>query len=78
VDADDERYRPTAEQVAAFLEHAADGDRADPAAVDHLRTCAPCADTARRLRAEPPAGPDLELRLLQAFHAWRSGGGTTM
>jgi hypothetical protein len=66
VDADLQPCTRTTEQVAAFPDRARDED-----AAEHLRYCARCADTVRRLRAEPAAGPDLELRLPRAFREWR-------
>jgi hypothetical protein len=53
--------------AATFAAHLAEGpdDRAE-----HLLRCGPCARVARELRTEP-VGPDLELRLLQAFREWR-------
>ncbi|MCE3551789.1 hypothetical protein LWC33_10015 [Pseudonocardia sp. RS11V-5] len=48
----------TAEQVAALL-----GRASEPEVVDHLRCCPVCRRTVALLRAEPGAGPDLELRL---------------
>lgn len=47
---------------------------ADGELAAHLEGCEDCADTVRRLRAEPALEPDLELRLIRAFRDWRASG----
>lgn len=69
MDADAKGCLP-AEIAVAFVEHAANPD--GPHA-EHLRRCPDCATAVRELRADPGAGPDLEMRLLRDFHNWRDG-----
>ena len=57
--------------ASTFAAHLAEGPDDPAARAEHLRRCGPCAAVTRELRGDPAFGPDLELRLLQAFREWR-------